>query len=299
MSKTDKKTTRGRRPTTPAKKTGPDFVGETPAEDARREVALRKEMQQVLEKYGDGVPYVREACELRIRQNMGRAIESIIAIGRDLLVMRAHEAHGEWLPCLRRIGMEPRYAQRMMAAATRISGLPSGGTAQKLLLSSGAPGKLFDMLALSDEELDKIGAGGTDIDPDDIENMAVSELRRQLRELRDDHETTSTKLGEVRQKNDKLKDAVDAEKARWRRLKPDEQLQKLELAVTAAAGQVRADLSSLAEVMLELLQVGDGEAGAGHCGRVLAELLIDLQRVRDNEALPVRIPVVTITASDG
>jgi len=53
----------------------------------------------------------------RIRPNLDRAAESMIAAGRDLVEAKASVAHGEWLPLLHELGLTARAAQGLMAIA--------------------------------------------------------------------------------------------------------------------------------------------------------------------------------------
>lgn len=72
----------------------------------------------------------------RIRPNLDKAAESMIAAGRDLLEAKASVAHGEWLPLLDELGLNERAARRLMAIAknpaisnrTTLSDLPAGGS---------------------------------------------------------------------------------------------------------------------------------------------------------------------------
>lgn len=240
----------GRPPTTPAKKVGPEFIGKTPEADAKKEIALRERQGKVLAKFGDGLPYSRDHYVAEIRRGMVRSLETILDVGRRLLVMREHEPHGQWLPLLREIGLGEDHAQRMMAAAARIDSPQLAAPARKLLQSSGAPSKLFDLLTLDDAELEKIAGHETDIDPDDIEQMTVSELRRKLRQTREDFQARE-KLVE---RNAKRIGELEEKVARIPREKPDEKAKAMLLETGAAALAAAQELQHLGNCCDTLIQ---------------------------------------------
>lgn len=223
---------RGRRPATLAEKVGPEFIGKTPEADAKREVALRAHQQQMLAQHGEGLPYSRESYIAGFRHDQLTWIDKTLSMGRRLLVMRAFEPHGKWLVLLRdELNIEPRAAQRFMAAAARIGSLQIDAPARKLLESSGAQSKLFDLLSLDDQELEKIANHETEIDPDDIDQMTRSDLRRKLRTLREEYQARET----VIERNAKRIDQLKEQNARIAREKPDEKARGMLIETGAAA----------------------------------------------------------------
>lgn len=240
----------GRPPAKPAAKVGPQYVGKTPDADAKKEVALRQHQDEALAKYGVGVPYAREHSIARFRQAAARTVESIIECGRELLVMQAHEPRGEWLPLLRELGIESRYAQGMMAAAARIDSKRLAEPARKMLESSGGPSKLFDLLAMDDDELAKIAGHQTEIDPDEIEQMTRSELRHKLRQSREDLDAREKVLGRNAERIEQLKEQV----VRIQREPVDEKSKGMLLETGSSAMTVAEDLKHLIKCVDTLVQ---------------------------------------------
>lgn len=289
------KTKAGRKPLPPAKKVGPQFVGKTPEADAKQEIAVRRRLDQVIEQFGDGMQYLREHSLARIRVEMSRTIESIIACGRELIVMKAHEPHGEWLGCLRSLGLAEDNAQRMMQAARRIGSPQIPRPARNLLTSVGAPSKLFDMLALSDDELEKIAGGETDIDPEDIEQMTRSELRAALREARSDKAALDERNAKLQQTAERAEIAAAKAKRAWKDSKPDEQLTMLRRELDAEALHlsiliVSQDdaVSSLRKRVAALTEHGEqhGHDHKVYLAGVFAQLERYLHQVRDEFYIP-------------
>lgn len=225
----------GRKPLTSLEPVGPQFVGKTPEADAKQEIALRERLDHVNEQFGDGLPYVREHYQAEIRRDMTSFVESTVSAGRKLIVMKAHEAHGNWLICLREMGLGENYAQRMMAAARRIAALSNAAPAQHLLLSAGTPSKLFDMLALSDDEIEKIADGEGPIDPANVEHMTRSELREALREARADKAALEDRNAKLSTDTENAKLAEAKAKRTWQAATLDDQLKKLSAELDEAA----------------------------------------------------------------
>lgn len=293
MAKTTKKTA-GRKPSAPAPKVGPEFIGKTPEADAKQEIALRKLQDDAIAQFGDGLPYVRDHYIAEIRRDMSRTVEAVMSIGRRLVVMKTHEAHGEWLGCLRSVGVDERTAQRMMAAARRLDSLANPATAP-LLLKSGSQSKLFDLLALPEDQLAKIADGGTEIDPEDIEQMTVSELRAALREVRADNAALDERNANLQRTTEKAELAAAKAKRAWKEATPDEQLTLLRRDLDADVLQMSIRIvsqddavSSLRKRVAALIEHGEahGQDHQVYLAGVFAQLERYLHQVRDEFFIP-------------
>ncbi|WP_198321689.1 MULTISPECIES: hypothetical protein [Methylococcus] len=134
----------------------------------------------VLERYGDGQPYDRARYIGKCRYHMQRSAEEALESGRALLVMKAHELHGDFLSCLENIGLEARLAQRMMQAAVKLG---NAATSPHLVAAAGNKSKILELLVLDDEEIAELEAGGfaRNLNLDEISRMSTRELREALR----------------------------------------------------------------------------------------------------------------------
>ena len=94
------------------------------AERREQLAVMHQEHNAVLQQFGDGQPYVRDHYVTDCKYYAHRARESVILLGRRLIVMKAFEPHGEWLPLLDQISVDSRFAQKAMLAASRFAGLP-------------------------------------------------------------------------------------------------------------------------------------------------------------------------------
>ena len=211
------------------------------------EVAARD--ADILDQWGEGLPYVRELYIADIRRGMGQVIDSVLTIGRRLIVMKALEPHGDWLECLRTIGLGEDNAQRMMAATRRLVGLSNTATSRYLLQAAGTPSKLFDLLALPDEQLLELVEGGevNGMDLDDVVNMTVRELRAAVREAKADLSAKDEVAASKEKQIEKLTKQLTAAKRTWDTATPEEKLVKLREETEGQALVVRSALMARGE----------------------------------------------------
>lgn len=85
-----------------------------------------------------------------IKGDLGRAVEGIVAAGRNLIAAKADVAHGEWLPMLEEIGISEAEASRLRSIAVAASNLPS---------LEGLPKSVSALYELSRMDPDDIEAG--------------------------------------------------------------------------------------------------------------------------------------------
>lgn len=149
--------------------------------------SMAEHSQQIMEVYGEGLPYDRVRVAQEARFYMSQSAEAMLETGKRLIILKEHEAHGDWVTTLRELSIEPRLAQRFMQAAVRFS---KASTSTLLVKAAQSKSKLFELMALDDEDLDELSEGGTvaGITLDDIEKMPVSQLRAALRKSREDNE---------------------------------------------------------------------------------------------------------------
>lgn len=220
-----------------------------------------------------------------ISANMRRTIESMIEIGRGLIVLREACEHGEFMARLEVLGFEPRAAQRYMQVVRKFA---NASTSTHLLKAAGAQTKLLEMLVLDDEQIEELELTGQtgELKLDDIATMSVKELRAALREARADNQADKELLAEKNQ----LLDAERAKSKRIQTLPPDEVLAELQAESTrihndihgAIVGQLRQALIALDKHGAER---GEGPAVA-FMGGLVAQLQTDLVALRDEFGLP-------------
>ncbi len=155
------------------------------AEDLRAVDADAARRNEIVERYGDGLPYDRLRVVDRARFYMAQGAAAMLEAGKCLIQMKEFEEHGDFERIVEELGMSPRTARNMMAAAVRFLALKDDTAASDKLLTLGVT-KLYDLALLEDEELKELAKGKTvaGLQLDEIESMSSRELRAHLREAK-------------------------------------------------------------------------------------------------------------------
>lgn len=157
----------------------------------------------------------------RFYQN--QAANALIDLGKQIILLKAHEPHGQFLAALEDLGMAERSAQYAMAAAQKFSNTPT--------LADLGSSKIKALTVLDDDSIQKLDAGevveglGT---IDEIGRMSVKELRSALRtEKQKRKEEREAQEAAISQKEQKLNE-LEME-LRYREPPTKEQLAQAEL----------------------------------------------------------------------
>lgn len=157
----------------------------------------------------------------RFYQN--QAANALIDLGKQIILLKAHEPHGQFLAALEDLGMAERSAQYAMAAAQKFSNTP--------MLADLGSSKIKALTVLDDDSIQKLDAGeaieglGT---IDEIGRMSVKELRSALRaEKQKRKEEREAQEAAISQKEQKLNE-LEME-LRYREPPTKEQLAQAEL----------------------------------------------------------------------
>lgn len=221
-----------------------------------------------------------------IAANMRRSVEACLEVGRGLQVLKAACSHGEFLPRLEALGLEPRVAQRFMAAAVKFS----NGKAQPLLAAIDSQTKLFEMLVLDDEQLEELELTGQtgELTLDDISTMSVKELRKTLRESRDAIEAKDRVLADKSTRITSLETQL-AKKPKVIVVQPEEEAIQLRQEVVAEAYEVEGRLQgTLRKAFTDLAELGarTGEDHRAFKASLVRNLEVTLMAIRSEFHLP-------------
>jgi len=217
-----------------------------------------------------------------IAANMRRSVEACLEVGRGLRVLKEACPHGQFLPRLETLGLEPRVAQKFMATAVKFANASS----TPLLLAAGNQTKLFEMLVLDDEQIEELELTGQtgELKLDDIATMSVKELRAALREERAEKEAAEQLLAD---KNGQL-DELRKKNRRIKTVPPDEVLGELLKETTslghAAAAQIEGHLRQGFVAIADHHEQQGGDSTAFMAG--IAAMLQDTLRLRGEFGLP-------------
>ena len=195
---------RGRKPLPPARvidtKVNHEAVAAASAaadgENARR-------LARIDEQYGDGDLYSREACIQKAKFFLNESAAAMLEAGKQIIMIKENEPHGDYLHAVERIGIAPRAAQKLMQATVKFM-----SPQMRRLTAHLNKTKLLEIVSEDDQELEELAKGGTlaGLTLDDIERMSSQELRNSLREekqkRREDQETHERLLVDKNKKLD-------------------------------------------------------------------------------------------------
>jgi hypothetical protein len=296
------KKTAGRTALAPAEQVGPEFVGKTPADEAQQLEVLHERQTKLVEQFGDGLPWHPDHYEAAIRGELRRGCEAFLRAGRYLVVARECALHGEWQGMLGRLGMEPRQAQRMMEAARRIAALPNASTSTHLLAAAKSESKVIELLSLPEDQFTELAEHGEtgDLSLEEVEQMTVRELRAAVREARADLDAKDQRINKLSDDLNREHEKTVKAQRRWKAATPDQQLVILKQAVNEAEQNVLAALggekSGLRGAVRALASHasdnGQDQDAAVFLSDMIGRLLNATRLVRDDEELPLSIPVV-------
>jgi SAM-dependent methyltransferase len=175
-----------------------------------------------------------------IAANMRRSVEACLEVGRGLQVLKAACGHGQFIARLEVLGLEPSVAQRFMQTAAKFA-----SRSAPVLKAIGNQSKLFEMLILDDEQVEELELTGQtgELKLDDIATMSVKELRKALREAREDKEALGKHLAEKNAKLDELATSLDKTRRQVQAMTADDRAKALRQEVAALAYEAETDIT--------------------------------------------------------
>ena len=125
----------------------------------------------------EGEEYNLHVCMMKSRECIKQAKSALTALGRQLILIKNHEPHGNFMSAVEDLGLDIRFANRLMAGARW--NVQDSERIEKLGKS-----KFLELTILGDKEAEAL-ADGKEIEGigtlDDIAKMSVKELRSALR----------------------------------------------------------------------------------------------------------------------
>lgn len=240
---------RGRKPLQPVEIVDANISHEAIAADsavAGDENAKR--LARIDDQYGDGDLYSREACIQKARFFLNESAAAMLEAGKQLILLKEHEPHGDFLHAVERIGIAPRAAQKMIQATVKFT-RPMNAP---LVAHLNSRTKLLDLLSEDDQELEELAKGGTlaGLTLDDVERMSPTELRAALRKerqkLRDDKEAHERLLVDKNKKIDEYARREGSIPAK---------IFDLRQAAALASGEAIAAINKLMKIRLDIREV--------------------------------------------
>ncbi|HFG4220653.1 TPA: DUF3102 domain-containing protein [Escherichia coli] len=206
--------------------------------------AMTQHRMEIMQQFGDGLPYERDRIVHEARFYMAQSAESMLEAGKRLIILKENEPHGDFTNILENeLGLAPQVARRMMQASMKFLGEGDEPTKRSRLSVLGKA-KLYDLMVLDNEELDELADGGTvaGLTLDDVDRMSVRELRQALREARETNAAQQRVLADKNEKIDSLSTRLE-KKSRIQPPEPDEEVKKLRAEVTALAVEAESAIA--------------------------------------------------------
>ncbi|MGS7873546.1 DUF3102 domain-containing protein [Stenotrophomonas forensis] len=292
---------RGAKSLAQAESVTPELDTSNLADRSQELVTLGEHQSEVVDQFGDGLPWHPDHYENAIRGELRRGCEAFLRAGRYLVVARACAGHGEWQGMLERLNIEPRQAQRMMEAARRVVALPNASTSTHLLAAAKSESKIIELLSLPEEQFVELAEKGETegLSLDDVESMTVRELRAAIRDARGDLEARDQRINKLSEDLTKEHEKTLKAQRRWKSATPDEQLVTLKQSVTEAEQNVLAAIGSPNSGLRASIQALADFACDNHVEEdaalflsdVIGRLLTSVRIARDDEELAIAIPV--------
>lgn len=250
---------------------------------------------QVMQQFGDGLPYDRNRVVNEAQFYMAQSAEAMLEAGKRLIVLKENEAHGEFVEVIEtELGMAERTARLIMQATIKYTSPKLESKRQTFAVLGKS--KLFELMTQDDDDLTELAEGGTvvGLTLDDVERMSVRELRRALREARED---TTAKAQVTASKDNKINE-LDAELAKLKAkpnkplietLAPDEVARRLAKETADFANLVLGEINSKLVPALRALDAHDHAHGTRHnvmAAGLVAQLEVRLDELRGDFDLP-------------
>lgn len=211
-----------RKPTAPAKPDESIVDQAQLAEDFRQAASLAPALIEIDKRFSDGLPYDQQRVINECRFYMAQSAEAMLEAGKRLILLKEHEAHGEFTYIVtEQLGINERVARRMMQAAFKYNSPQL--EAKRTTLAALGKAKLFELMAEDDEELAALAEGGSvaGLTLDDIDRMSTRELRLAIRKERQDAGDSREGLEKVIAQKDKKLNEFSLELERLQRMPPE------------------------------------------------------------------------------
>ncbi len=234
--------------------------------------AISEHRHLIMEQFGEGLPYDRSRIVHEAKFYMAQSAEAMLEAGKRLVILKENEPHGDFLDIVEsQLALSKRTAQVMMQASLKYLSPKLESKAQALALLGKT--KLFELMTESDDDLAELAEGGTVVGMtlDDIDRMTSRELRKALREKRDEYDV---KCRVVAQKDAELNEMKEQ---KFRNVPADEEISQLRTSLQLMADSLVRETMGAITSGFERLDRDYDERGVPHAG-FMAGLLLDFER---------------------
>ncbi|EAW2472646.1 DUF3102 domain-containing protein [Salmonella enterica subsp. enterica] len=226
----------------------------------------------IMEQFGEGLPYERTRVIHEAKFYMDQSTKAMLEAGKRLLILKENEPYGDFQAIARdELNLEPRIAQKMAQAALKF--LSPQLEANAKTFSHLGRSKLYELMLEDDEELAELAEGGTvaGLTLDEIDRMSVRELRKALRESKEDLAASRKLNAEKSQEINELKET------QFRTIDPDGVIQKWIHDFGEEHEKFLRTFISTVPFFFQKLEDDYNSRGVSHMG-LMAGLLHDIER---------------------
>lgn len=226
----------------------------------------------IMDQYGEGLPYERTRIVHEAKFYMSQSAEAMLEAGKRLVILKENEPHGDFTEIVtNQLGMAERTARLIMQAAMKYCS-PQLETKRQALAVLGKT-KLFELMTEGDEELAELAEGGTvaGMTLDDIDRMTSRELRKALRESKEDLAASRKLNAEKSQEINELKET------KFKTIDPDLAIQKWIREFGEEHEKFLRTFISTVPFFFQQLEDDYNNRGVSHMG-LMAGFLHDIER---------------------
>lgn len=185
-----------------------------------RGLAVQNDDERFLEK---DETYNLHICMEKARMYQEQMANGLLGLGAQLILIKNHEEHGNFMAAVDELGLASRSANYAMAAARKFGNSPT--------VASLGNSKLKALTVLDDEDVEKL-TEGEEVDglgtADDIAKMSIRELRAALRKEKQERRDERASLeGVIAEKNRKANELES--QLRYQQPPTKEELAKVKL----------------------------------------------------------------------
>lgn len=280
------------------KTAGVQLSEDTPLNTAALTTAVNQMSEHdtlIMQQYGDGLPYDRERVLHEAQFYMAQGATAMLELGKRLIQLKEAEPEGTRIQLIEdRLGMSYSSAKKLMQAAIKFGGAKGGRSTPALVAAAGGNAKLLDLMTLEDGQIAELEGGGTvaGLTLDDIECMSVRELKRALREAREEGAAKDEVISGKNQKIDQLDTKLRTARKRIKDADPDTVIAEIRREATIHATEAEVAVRGNLAKAIEALQLHGDTHGVDH-GAFMAGLLIQIERavneLRETYAVPEQI----------
>lgn len=224
-----------------------------------------------------------EVAESLVSSGLQRTAEGVWLMGAGLLMLKELTEHGEFGRRVEALGLNLETAKRRMVAVRKFSKSVAGDTFRNAVSSAS---KLLELASLDQDEINHLADGGAinGVTLDKVETMTRRELREALREREAELEHANAKRDAQSKRIDKL----EAERRRYNKLPPAEQLQEMQRCALAMMNDIRGGIAG--GLRSAVAEIGNhGEERGLHdlfLGGLVAQIRHELDQLVQDFGLP-------------